>query len=115
MTNFSHGQSAEEAATEYLVSHGFKILAKNWRTKYCEIDIVAARKKKAYFVEVKYRRSDAQGSGLDYITPKKLRQMAFAAEMWVGNQGWQGDYALAAIEVSGSNYEIGAFLTDIDT
>lgn len=106
------GLIAEEAATNFLVQNGYKIIDNNWRTKNCEIDIVACRDKCVYFVEVKYRKQPVQGRGLDYITTKKLKQMSFAAEIWVFEKKWNGDYSLAAIEVSGQNYDITAFVTD---
>jgi Holliday junction resolvase-like predicted endonuclease len=112
MTNFSHGREAESAAAEYLKKHGYKILVQNWRTRYCEIDIVAQKANCAYFVEVKYRRTSRQGTGLDYITAKKLSQMRFAAEMWVQENRWKGQYRLAAIEVSDPVFTITNFLSD---
>lgn len=111
-TNYTTGHDAEQVAAEYLKRHGYKILEINWRTKYCEIDIVAQKHKRVFFTEVKYRRTNQAGSGLEYITPKKLNQMKFAAEMWVSQQKWQGDYQLAAIEMSG-NDEVQQFLTDL--
>ncbi len=113
MTNFSHGRAAEAAAAEFLKKKKFKILAKNWRTRYCEIDIIARKKKIIYFTEVKYRQTARQGSGLEYITPAKLRQMELAARFWTAENEWQGDYRLAAIEVSGPAYEITNFLTEL--
>lgn len=113
MSNYTHGREAEQAVAEYLQSKGYKILDQNWRTRYCEIDIVAQKKKHMIFVEVKYRRNAEHGSGLEYITPKKLKQMAFSAEMWVSQKQWKHDYSLGAAEVTGLNYEVTAFLTDI--
>ncbi len=104
MTTTNTGRAAENAAAEYLKSKGYKILEQNWRTRWCEIDIVAKKDNKVYFVEVKYRKSAAWGSGLEYITPKKLKQMRFAAEFWVSNNNWSGDYYLSAIEVMGDNH-----------
>ena len=107
------GRAAEDAAAEYLKRKGYKILAQNWRTRWCEIDIVAERKNVVYFVEVKYRRSSTQGSGLEYITQRKLAQMQFAAESWVHEQAWRGDYRLSAIEVSGQDFAVTAHLEDV--
>jgi uncharacterized protein (TIGR00252 family) len=106
------GQQAEQAALEYLDQQGYKIIGQNWRTRWCEIDIVAEKDKRVHFVEVKYRASSSQGSGLDYITPRKLRQMRFAAEMWVQNHNWRGDYGLSALEVSGPTFQVTDFLPD---
>lgn len=99
MTNYATGHAAEKQAANYLKEHGFKIRQLNWKTKYCEIDIVAENKKVIYFVEVKFRKTDHQGSGLDYITPAKLRQMQFAAELWVSTNDWRGNYQLAALAI----------------
>ena len=113
MSNFSHGRASEEAAVEYLKLQKFEIVEQNYRTRYCEIDIVANKNKTVYFVEVKYRQSSVQGTGLDYITPKKLKQMRFAAEMWVQEHDWKGDYELSAIEVSGKDFKVVEFISQI--
>lgn len=113
MTNFSHGVVAEAAAVEHLKQQGFKILEQNYRTRYCEIDVVAGKNKTIYFVEVKYRMSNAQGTGLDYITPKKLNQMRFAADIWAQEHNWTGDRELSAVEVSGLDYRITNFLSEL--
>lgn len=105
-SNYSIGHEAENVASEYLKNLGYKIIELNWRTKYCEIDIVAQKNQTVYLIEVKYRSSDRQGTGLDYITPTKLRQMKFAAEMWVGTHSWDGDYTLAVIGVGPDNFEL---------
>lgn len=113
MSNYSAGHEAEQQAAQYLKTQGYKILDINWRTKYCEVDIVAEKSKRLYFTEVKYRQSVNYGTGFEYITPKKLNQMKFAAEMWVTRHGWEGDYQLAAIEITGPDYEITHFLTEL--
>src|SRR3989344_7469003 len=113
MTSHSTGKLAEDAAAEYLKKNGYKVLDQNWRTRWCEIDIAAEKSKTIYFVEVKYRVSNRQGSGLDYITKKKLEQMKFAAEFWVSENNWRGDYTLAAVEVSGTEFVIVNFLTEL--
>jgi len=106
MTNYQTGHDAEKVAAQYLENIGYKILELNWKTKYCEIDIVAEKENKVYLVEVKYRKTAEFGSGLEYITPKKLNQMKFAAELWVSQHDWKNDYSLAAIEIDGITEEI---------
>jgi uncharacterized protein (TIGR00252 family) len=113
MTNFDHGRAAEAKAAEYLEQQGYRVLQRNWRTRWCEIDIVTQKDNTVYLVEVKYRQKAWQGTGLDYITPKKLQQMAFAAEFWVQAHHWPGDYSLAAVEVSGPRYEVTNFLPEL--
>jgi len=106
MTTVATGRRAEAVAAAFLQAKGCDIVAQNWRTRWCEIDVVAVRGTAVYFCEVKYRRTHAQGSGLEYITPKKLAQMRFAAASWVHAHGWRGAYELCAIEVSGADFRI---------
>jgi uncharacterized protein (TIGR00252 family) len=100
------GKDAESRIADFLKANKFKILAQNWRTRVCEIDIVARKDKIVYFVEVKYRSSDKQGSGLEYITPKKLGQMHFAAEIWNQQNDWEGDYRILGAEVTDDKIKI---------
>lgn len=105
MKTTEQGRLAESSVAEHLKKQGYKIVAKNWRTPRCEIDVVASKGKIIYFVEVKYRGSEAQGQGFDYITARKLQQMRFAAEMWVAENDWAGDYRLLAAAASGPSAE----------
>lgn len=113
MKSTERGRKAEAAACEYLQANGYKILSQNWRTRYCEIDIVATKQEAVFFVEVKYRSSARQGTGIEYITPKKLEQMQFAAEWWVLHHGWQGEYCLSAISLSGEEYSVDDFVKEL--
>lgn len=101
-TNYSIGHDAEMIVAEYLPHHGFKILELNWKTRYCEIDIVAQKGKVIYLIEVKSRKNSFQGSGLEYITSKKLKQMELAAKFWVASNNWNGELRLAAVGITGS-------------
>jgi putative endonuclease len=93
------GRRAELIAAEFLEDKGYKVRERNWRNRFCEIDIIAAKKNVIYFVEVKFRTSAGQGTGIDYITPKKLSQMRFAAEFWCAENSWDKDWRLVGIEV----------------
>lgn len=107
------GKLGEDAAAIYLTKVGFEILQRNWRTRWCEIDIVATKSGAVYFVECKYRARPNWGSGLEYITNSKLRQMHFAADFWVASNNWQGDYYLSAIELAGSRPQVTEFIQDL--
>ncbi len=107
MNTTAIGRAAEEAAANYLIERGYKLIAKNWRTRWCEIDLIMQKADTIYFVEVKYRSSDKWGSGIDYITPKKLQQMRFAAEFWLAAHKTSFGFELGAIEVSGLELQAG--------
>lgn len=96
------GDLAEEAVADYLRSLGHDIVGRNWKTKYCEIDIISVRDDALYFTEVKYRRQPRQGGGLAAITPRKLRQMEFAAKFYAhSNRAGASNQYLSAISMTG--------------
>ena len=98
------GRIAEVVAADYLISRGYQVVARNWRTKLCEIDIIALKDSVLCFVEVKYRQNSSHGDGLAAITNRKLEQMRFAAEMYMNCHGRQfGDCnpCLMAMALSG--------------
>lgn len=108
------GRKAEQVAAVYLERLGYDILDCNWRRRTCEIDLVARKDATVHLVEVKYRQTDIAGSGLEYITAKKLQQMAYAAQRWVAENNWHGEYVLSAVEVSGEVFEVTEFISCID-
>lgn len=120
MTNYKVGHDAEKVAATYLEGRGYTVLALNWRHARAEIDIVAQKRPRfrakgpIVFFEVKYRKNDWQGQGLDYITPKKLEQMRFAAELWVTENNYSRDYTLGAIELTGSVPVVTTVLESLD-
>lgn len=105
------GDEAEELVTHHLESIGHKIVARNWRTRYCEIDIISAHKDTLYFTEVKYRKNDLGGGGIGAITPKKYQQMTFAAEFFAARHpGKATAMRLAVADVSGVPMVLQAYL-----
>ena len=100
------GDHGETAVCDYLVESGHEIVARNWKNKFCEIDVVSRFNGVLCFTEVKYRRA---GAGLDAIDKKKLEKMRFAAEFYLAQNGGSAAI-LAAAEVSGDNYEVTDFL-----
>lgn len=114
LTSRKIGDSSEDVATDYLVSQGHQILERNWRTKFCEIDIVSQKGDTVYFVEVKHRNTDKAGDGLAYITPKKLRQMQFAAKLYAhSNKLSETNLRLAAIATAGTPPEVVEYLDNL--
>ena len=77
------GDKGEQTAADWLMADGHEIIVRNWRTRYCEIDIISMKDDVLYFTEVKYRKNDDFGDGLAAITVKKQRQMHFAAELFI--------------------------------
>ena len=101
------GQRAEAIVSEALRRKKHQIIERNWRTKYCEIDIISEFNGTLYFTEVKYSKNR---SGLDRITDVKLKQMQFAANAYISIFDIQKPAKLAAAEVSGEEFKITSFL-----
>lgn len=111
LTTKEIGDSAESVAANYLKKNGHEVTDRNWKTKYCEIDIVSIKNKIVYFTEVKYRKNPDQGGGLSVITAKKLRQMKFAAKYYaLSNKLDNVDLRLAVISLSGKPPVVEVFL-----
>lgn len=98
-TSKQTGDFAESLVAKWLESRSFQVAERNWKTKRCEIDLIVNKDDKLYFVEVKYRSSKLAGDGLDSITPRKIKQMKFAAELYASSIKYTGDYTLAVAAV----------------
>ncbi len=72
----------EDKACEFLKKLGYKIIDRNFRKGYGEIDIVAVHDNTLIFVEVKTRSSNAFGTPFEAITPWKLRPLLKTAEFY---------------------------------
>lgn len=104
------GGQAEEKVAEYLEGLGHEVVARNWKTRWCEIDIVSMHERKMYFTEVKYRRDFKHGSGLEAVGVEKLRRMKFAAESYMKFRGGELEPLLAVASVSGIDFRVEDFL-----
>lgn len=94
------GKWGEQTAAEYLSGKGFSILARNYRTPYGEIDIIAFSEDITVFVEVKARTSRAFGFPEEALTRRKLAHMRACGEYYAAKhdlETWQCD----AISIEG--------------
>lgn len=76
----ARGQNGEERVALYLEGLGHKIVARNFKTKICEIDVVSIHGDTIYFTEVKTRKN---GEGLAAIDKKKLEKMKLGVEVFL--------------------------------
>ena len=80
---FRTGVSAESRAAAYLVGRGYAIVARRFKSRVGEVDIVARRGPELLFVEVKarHRLDDAALS----VTPRQQKRIVAAAEAWLAD------------------------------
>lgn len=107
------GMRAELIASAALQRKGYTIIDRNWRTKWCEVDVIAQKDKVIYCVEVKYRRSLEQGGGIAAITPQKRKQLVFASQLWMHRYG-NHEARISVIELSGPEFEITGWIESIE-
>ena len=82
-SNLRLGALGEQIASTFLTSKGLMVVEKNFRTKYGEIDIIARKGNKYYFVEVKARIGVAKGKPYEAITNHKISHLKLVAELYV--------------------------------
>lgn len=75
------GSRGELIAAGLLLAKGYRILARRYRSRYGEIDLIAARAKRLAFVEVKRRASIEAAEAA--LTPAQARRIANAADDWL--------------------------------
>lgn len=79
----SIGAYGEHVAENFLREKGYRILARNWRHRRDEIDIVAAEEDRIVFVEVKTRARHSRIGGYDALDVRKRRALRRAANGWM--------------------------------
>lgn len=92
VTAFRTGLSAESRAAMLLLTKGFRILARRYKTPYGEIDIIARKRDLVVFVEVKARPT--MDDAAYAVTPQQQRRIITAAEVWLSQHPDHGDYQL---------------------
>lgn len=83
MDKRSIGQRGEEVAADHLRRAGYEIVARNWRTRIGEIDIVARRDDLIVFVEVRTRSTAGLGTASESVGPRKQRQLVTMANQYL--------------------------------
>lgn len=79
------GNRAEVLAAEYLVKKNYEIVERNYRDRFCEIDLIAQNDEYICFVEVKYRNTDSFGGGFGAVNAGKQNRLRRSAEYWLAN------------------------------
>jgi len=82
-TNLAVGKFGENIAVNYLTQKGYRILAKNYRTRFGEIDIIAQIKQKISFIEVKTRIGIKKGMPFEAINYYKIKHLRYVAQLFL--------------------------------
>lgn len=101
--NLKIGKIAEERVEMYLKKHGYKILNRNFHSKFGEIDIIAEKESTISFIEVKYSKNY---DPIYRITPKKLEKIIKTINYFFMLNDEDKDYQICAALVDSENIEI---------
>lgn len=96
------GADAESLAARHLTENGLRIIERNYRTRFGEIDLIARDGTTLVFVEVRQRRSSAYGGAAASITISKQKKLLRAARQYLGNQPTLAACRFDAVLIEGS-------------
>ena len=77
------GQSAEARAEAFLQTHGLKLLSRNWRCRFGEIDLVMQDGATLVFIEVRLRSRSDFGGAAASVTPAKQKKLLATARQYL--------------------------------
>ena len=111
------GKTGEDLALDFLKSHSFSILEKNFHSKFGEIDIIAERKHCLYFVEVKTRSNLNHGAPYEAVNKRKIYHIRKASQYYLLKNKFEGyklKIAVFSILIEGEKNDI-KFWDDIES
>ena len=79
----SRGTDAEARACAYLQQHGLRLIARNYRCRRGEIDLIMRDADNLVFIEVRYRRQSRYGSGLESVDARKRARITCCATQYL--------------------------------
>ena len=101
------GDSAERVAALHLEKNGYRIIARNVRTRYGEIDLIAQDADGIAFVEVKARRTRAHGAPEEALTPRKQLKLVQLGDAFIAEHemfqdaAWRIDVVAVELDKTG--------------
>ncbi len=77
------GARGEALVADWYREHGYEIVARNWRCRNGELDLIATNRIEVVFCEVKTRSSTAFGTPAEAVTWAKQRRLRQLAAEWI--------------------------------
>ena len=76
----TRGKLGEDIALEFLTKKGYKLIERNYYSRFGEIDIIMKNDRYIIFVEVKLRKNNKYGTPAEFVTAKKQQKIIITAE-----------------------------------
>jgi putative endonuclease len=106
MKRIAFGKFGENIALKFLKSKGIKVIGRNVRTPFGEIDIIGEEKGKIYFVEVKTRSNSKFGLPVEAINDKKKSHMIKSAMFYMKGEEMDFEIGVISIIFNGENFNV---------
>lgn len=106
MSTKKSGQLGEETAAAHLDAKGYVILARNYRSRYGEIDIIAQQQGIVVFIEVKLRKNARFALAAEHVGPAKIQKLKNTALIWLSEKNNDSPCRFDVIEVYTSSGEL---------
>lgn len=97
------GRNGEEQAAEFLMQKGYEIVARNYRFKHAEIDLIVKTPGLLVFVEVKSRSSSSFGEPETFVDGRKAAKIFEGAEQFMIETNWNGNIRFDIVSVKVGN------------
>ncbi|MFN8578944.1 MAG: YraN family protein [Candidatus Sericytochromatia bacterium] len=103
------GFEGESKAVEYLKEKGYTVLQTNFYSRYGEIDLIAKDKETIVFIEVKYRKNNQYGMGMESISSKKVKSLSKTAKFYLKSEDIDCRFDVISIDNNIVSHIINAF------
>ena len=101
------GDRGEQVVVDFLVAAGHEIVARNYKTKLFEVDIISRKNEVLYLTEVKYRSDHDFGEALDFIDKKKQQKMHLAVAGFLATHPEYADFTpILAVAAVGKDFKL---------
>jgi putative endonuclease len=110
LTRNNRGKAVEDFVACFLEKHDFRLLSKNFRSRFGEIDLIGIHQNQLVFLEVRFRASIAYGGAAASVTKSKQRKLIQTARFFLlqapqfANKACRFD--VAAVTLSGKDYAV---------
>jgi putative endonuclease len=96
------GRAGEAAALEYLTRKGYQLIARNYRCRLGEVDLIMRQGEKLAFIEVRSRRGESFGTPQESVRPEKVARIQRIAQYFLSYElkgSWSGPVNLEVVAV----------------
>jgi len=96
------GNIAEDRAVRFLLQNGFRVIERNFYSRFGEVDIIALKDEVLHFIEVK----SGKGEPIYKITPSKLSKIRKTIQFYLNKTKLDFDYCIDGVIIKGDDIEL---------